>query len=146
MKSKALSFLLAAVMAFGGIRSFETRAQAQAAPAVFVLTATCAGLILIFFITKKHGEPATHTFVLQKRVEVAAGIYYWKDVATNSFRMPTNVVFEAFYTWVYQSTNQAYAHMFRIREIPWPYNESEFMPQQLLVLGGPEAQPILHDQ
>lgn len=132
---QVVSVVLAGAIALTGVKAFETRAQAQIAQVVFVLGFTCLGIYSVITIMKKNGVKKVHRFILQRRVEVAAGIYMWKNVCTNQFTVEPEQVYAAFLHW--QETNGPAAKMFRIMEVePEPDGFFNDGTQVVLVQGG----------
>lgn len=137
----AVVSLLAFSLATLCVQDLNRNANAQLAPAVFVLGATAVGAYIILTISKNGGQGQTHTFVLQARqryVENGHVVTTWISIATNSFRMPPDSVFNAFYVWC--ETNRCIG-MYRIQEVQWPEG-NPFCPPP--VVGGPLAQPVIY--
>lgn len=106
--------LLSIVLIRAGFNEIDRRCQAQIFPVMFVAGVMVCGGIVILTICKHGGYRKDHTFVLQEKVKVDNnGGYMWINIATNTFSVPPELVYNAFWTW--QQTNGPAGRMYRIR-------------------------------
>lgn len=123
MKKLISILMVLAVMNFGQ-QQFDNNANAQAAPAVFVIGCLVVGVVIVILVTQHGGENKLRTFVLEKSHYDG----YWVPVATNSLRMVKDKAWPTFEVYMTDKTA-----LYRLKEVPVGNN---LLGEPILLISG----------